>query len=125
MEQDYIAKAVVDSAFKIHNELGPGLLESVYEVTLYHELTKRGFKVERQVVIPIVYDGIRFDEAFKADLIVNGLVLIELKSVKDLSAVHTKQVLTYLKLARIRLGLLINFNEYLIKDGIKRLIIDL
>jgi GxxExxY protein len=88
-------------------------------------LTKRGFKVERQVSIPIVYDGIRFDEAYRADLIVNGLVLVELKSVKDLSAVHTKQVLTYLKLARIRLGLLINFNECLIKDGIKRLIVDL
>ncbi|MCM8542002.1 MAG: GxxExxY protein [Lentisphaeraceae bacterium] len=125
MEHDYIAKAVVDSAFKVHNQLGPGLLEHVYEVTLAHELSKRGFKVERQVPIPIVYDGIRFNEAYKADLIVNKSLIVELKSVKDLTDVHKKQLLTYLKLAKIRLGLLINFNESLIKNGIKRLIINL
>lgn len=125
MEHDYIAKAVVESAYKVHTELGPGLLEHVYEVTLAHELNKRGFKVRRQVPIPIVYDGIKFDEAYKADLIVNDALIVELKSVKDLTDVHKKQLLTYLKLAKIRLGLLINFNESLIKNGIKRLIIDL
>ena len=125
MEHDYIAKEVVDASFKIHNELEPGLLEHVYEVVLSHELKKRGLVVERQVSIPIIYDGIRFDEAYKADLIINDSLIVELKSVKDLSDVHKKQLLTYMKLARKRLGLLFNFNESLIKNGIKRLIINL
>ena len=116
---------MVDSAFKVHNQLGPGLLDHVYEITLAHELAKRGFKVDRQVPIPIIYDGIHFNEAYKADLIINESLIVELKSVKVLSDVHKKQLLTYLKLAKIRLGLLINFNESLIKNGIKRLIINL
>ena len=122
MDENSIAKEIVDAAFKVHTSLGPGLLEHVYEIALYHELTKRGFNCERQVSIPIVYDDIKFDEGFKADLIVNDLVIVELKSVKDLSEVHKKQLMTYLRLANKKLGLLVNFNEVLIKTGLKRIV---
>lgn len=121
MDENEIARAIVQAAFDIHIELGPGLLESVYEVLLAHALTKAGFRVERQRPIPIHFRGVRFDEGFRADLVVDGKVLVELKSVEALVNLHKKQVLTYLRLADLRLGLLINFNSALIKDGIKRI----
>lgn len=122
MDENSIAKEVVDAAFKVHSKLGPGLLEHVYEIALYYELMKRGFNSERQVPIPIIYDDFKFDEGFKADLIVSNLVMVELKSVKALDEVHKKQLMTYLKLGNKKLGLLINFNEVLIKNGIKRIV---
>ena len=117
-----ISGTIVDAAFHIHSALGPGLLESVYEVVLAHELEKRGLKVERQVPVPIVFDGIRFDEGFRADLIVDGCIIVELKSVEQLAPVHSKQPLTYLRLLDYRLGLLINFGAPVIKDGIRRIV---
>ena len=117
-----ISGTIVDAAFHIHSALGPGLLESVYEVVLAHELEKRGLKVERQVPVPIVFDGIRFDEGFRADLIVDGCIIVELKSVEQLAPVHSKQLLTYLRLLDYRLGLLINFGAPVIKDGIRRIV---
>lgn len=120
MTENDIGKIVVDCAFQVHTRLGPGLLESVYEVALAYEQRKRGLVVERQVPIPVVYDGIQFDEGFRADLIVAGLVIIELKSVEAVHPVHKKQLLTYLKLADKRLGYLINFGAELIKDGLSR-----
>lgn len=122
MTENEIGKIVVDCAVKLHMELGPGLLESVYEVLLAHRLEKRGLKVERQVHISIEYDGIRFDEGFRADLILEGKVLLELKSVEQTTKVHKKQVLTYLKLTGIKLGYLLNFGESLMKDGIHRIL---
>ena len=106
----------------MHVKLGPGLLESAYEVVLTHELRKRGLSVARQQTIPLVYDELRLDEGFRADLIVNDHVLIELKSVETIHPVHKKQLLTYLRLSGRRLGLLINFGEALIKDGITRVV---
>ena len=122
MTENEIAKIVVDACYQIHTRLGPGLLESVYERILEHELKKRGLKVARQVSIPVVYDGMEFEEGFKADLIVNSLVILELKSVEKTAPVHRKQTLTYLKLTGLKLGLLINFGAPLIKDGIFRLV---
>ncbi len=122
MTENEIGTIVVDCAVKLHMELGPGLLESVYEVLLAHRLEKRGLYVERQVNIPIQYDGVRFDEGFRADLIVEGKVLLELKSVERTSNAHKKQVLTYLKLTGIKLGYLLNFGESLMKDGIHRIL---
>jgi len=113
---------VVDAAFQVHTRLGPGLLESVYEVVLAYELKKRGLQVERQVPVPIVYDELRFDEGFRADLIIEGKLVLELKSVETVAPVHKKQLLTYLRLMDKRLGLLINFGEELIKDGINRVV---
>ncbi|MFZ9681720.1 MAG: GxxExxY protein [Cephaloticoccus sp.] len=112
---------IVDAAMHVHMRLGPGLLESVYERVLAYELKKRGLKVARQVPIPLQYEDLRFEEGFRADLIVNDTVLVELKSVETLAPVHGKQVLTYLKLTNLRLGLLINFGAPLLKDGIKRI----
>jgi GxxExxY protein len=103
-------------------KLGPGLLESVYESVLAHELRKRGFTIERQVSIPIVYDAIKFDEGYRADLLVHNAVIVELKSVEKILPVHKKQLLTYLKLADKELGLLLNFGENLMKDGIHRVV---
>src|SRR5215208_5918954 len=122
MTENDIAKGVVDAAFKIHSQLGPGLLESVYEVILVSELEKRGFRVTRQQAIPVVYEQIHLETGFRADVIVEGKVIIEIKSVEALAVVHKKQVLTYLRLANKRLGLLINFNVALIKDGIVRVV---
>jgi len=112
---------IVDASMHVHIRLGPGLLESVYERVLAHELEKRGLKVERQVPVPIVYDDLRFEEGFRADMIVEGAVVVELKSVETLSPVHSKQLLTYLKLLDSRLGLLINFGAPLLKDGTRRI----
>jgi len=122
MTENEIAKIIVDVAFQIHKRLGPGLLESVYEVILAHELKKRGLRVKRQVPVPIVFDEIKFDEGFRADLIVEEKVIVELKSVEKVSRVHKKQLLTYLRLADKRLGLLINFGAGLIRDGISRVV---
>jgi len=122
MSENEIARIIVDVAFKIHTTLGPGLLESVYESAFSYELTKRGLKVLRQVGIPIVYESIRLEEGFRADLIVEDKVIVEIKSVEQIAAVHKKQLLTYLRLADKRLGLLINFGETLIKDGISRVV---
>ena len=120
MTENEIAKIVVDAAFHVHKKLGPGLLESVYEIVLAHVLKKRGLKVERQVPVAIVFEGIKFDEGFRADLIVEDKVIVELKSVEKVVPVHKKQLLTYLRLADKRLGLLINFGSELIRDGISR-----
>jgi GxxExxY protein len=122
MSENEIAKHILDAAFVVHSKLGPGVFESVYEVLVAHELKKKGLSVERQKPMSIVYDGIRFDEAFRSDLIVNGKVIAELKSVQALSAVHAKQVLTQLRLTGLKLGLLINFGEAHLKNGIKRII---
>lgn len=119
-ELNAIADDIVDSAFRVHSALGPGLLESVYEVCLAHELNKRGCKVRRQVEVPVAYDGIRFDLGFRLDLLVNELVIIEVKAVEDDHPVHEAQLLSHMKLLGKRLGFLINFNVPLIKNGIKR-----
>jgi GxxExxY protein len=122
MDENEIAKIIVDAAFQIHKRLGPGLLESVYEVVLAHELKKRGLRVKRQVPVAIVYDDIKFDVGFRADLIIEDKVIVELKSVENVVPVHKKQLLTYLRLADKRLGLLINFGAELIRDGISRVV---
>ena len=122
MTENDVAKVVVDCAFKVHTALGPGLLESVYETVMAYELKKRGLIVQRQLPIPIVYESIQFDEGFRADLVVNDLVIVELKSVEILARVHSKQLLTHIRLAKKKLGLLINFGEALIKTGIKRVV---
>lgn len=122
MSENEIAKIVVDAAYNIHKKLGPGLLESVYEIILVHELTKRGLNIERQKAVPILYEGIQFDEGFRADVIVEDKVILELKSVEEVSKAHKKQLLTYLRLTDKKLGLLINFGSALIKDGIFRIV---
>ena len=122
MTENEIAQAVVDAAYHVHTRLGPGLLESVYEVVLAHELTRRGFQVERHKPVPIEYEGLKFDEGFRADLVINGKVILELKAVETVLPVHKKQLLTYLRLTKLQLGLLINFGCALIKDGISRVV---
>jgi GxxExxY protein len=120
--ENEIARMVVDAAFQVHTRLGPGLLESVYEGVLAYELEKRGLRVSRQQPIPVVYDGVTFDEGFRADLIVEDKVILELKSLEATLPVHKKQLLTYLRLADKQLGLLINFGAALIKNGITRMV---
>jgi GxxExxY protein len=122
MTENEIAKHIVDAAFKIHTTLGPGLYESVYEIALAYEFKKRGLSFVRQQPIPVIYETIRLEKGFRADFIVEGKVIIELKSVEFISPLHRKQLLTYLRLADKRLGLLINFNVSLIKDGISRVV---
>src|ERR1700680_3703 len=122
MTENAIAKEIVDAAFRIHIALGPGLLESVYDSVLSYELTRRGLRIVRQQPIPVVYESVRIDTGFRADLIVGDKVIVEIKSVEALAPVHKKQLLTYLKLADKRLGLLINFHVALIKDGIHRIV---
>lgn len=122
MTENEIAKIVVDAAYHVHTRLGPGLLETVYERVLAHELRKRGLSIEIQKSVPIVYDDLVIDEGYRADIIVNNLVILELKSVEHAAPVHKKQLLTYLRLADKRLGLLINFGAALIKDGIERVV---
>lgn len=122
MSENDIAKIIVDCCFKIHTILGPGLLESVYEKVLIYEINKRNLQVESQKTLPVVYDNIKLDIGFKADLIVENKVIIELKSIETILPVHHKQLLTYLRLTGLKLGLLINFNESLIKNGIKRIV---
>jgi GxxExxY protein len=120
--ENEIAKIIVDAAFKVHTTLGPGLFESVYETVLAYELEKRGLRVKRQQPVRIVYDSLEFEEGFKADLMVEDKVIVELKAVETVHPVHKKQLITYLRLADKRLGLLINFNVHLIKDGITRIV---
>ena len=122
MTENEIAKQILDAAFVVHTSLGPGLLESVYEVVLAYELKKKGLTAERQKPMPLLYDNIRFDEAFRSDVVVNGKVIVELKSVEALLPVHAKQLLTQLRLSGLKLGLLINFGEAHLKNGIKRAI---
>jgi GxxExxY protein len=120
--ENEIAREIVDAAFKVHTTLGPGLLESVYQAVLSHELGERGLAVRREVPIAIRYENLRIDVGFRADLLVNDLVIVELKSVEHTAPVHKKQVLTYVRLANLRLGLLVNFGAPRIKDGITRLV---
>jgi GxxExxY protein len=122
MTENEISKIVVDVCYKIHTKLGPGLLESVYEAILFYELTKRGLIVESQKSLPVVWDEVRLDIGFRTDLIVENKVILEIKSVEQIANVHPKQLLTYLKIAGMKLGLLINFNEPLIKTGITRIV---
>ncbi len=122
-ETERVASEIVDSAFKIHKALGPGLLESVYEVCMARELSKRRLKFQTQVSVPVEYDEIKLDVGFRADIIVEDSIIIELKAVEQLTGLHEAQLLTYMKLTNIRLGLLINFNVPIIKRGIKRLIL--
>lgn len=122
MNENEIGKIIVSAALAVHKELGPGLLETVYEVILAHELERRGLSVARQVSIPIEYHGIKFDEGFRADILVENKVIIELKSVESVSNAHKKQVLTYLRLTGCKLGYLLNFGEALMKDGISRIV---
>jgi len=121
-ELDDITGAVVDSAMKIHMELGPGLLELVYEAVLARALERRGLQVERQKVIRFEYDGMVFDEGFRTDLLVEGRVIVELKSVEKLAPVHSKQLLTYLRLMNLPVGLLINFGSATLKEGLHRIV---
>lgn len=120
LNEEEIGKIILDSAFKVHSALGPGLLESVYEAALAFELSKRGLAVERQKPVPVSYDGRLLDVAFRADLIVNNLVLVELKSVEVVTPLFKKTATNYLKLIPLRLGFLINFNETFLKNGITR-----
>ena len=120
MRENDVGRIIVDAAIAVHRALGPGLLESVYEASLAHELKKRGLRIETQVPIAIEYDGVKFDEGFRADLIADGKVIVELKSVERATAAHRKQVQTYLRLSGCKLGFLLNFGEALMKDGITR-----
>jgi GxxExxY protein len=122
MDENGIATLVVDRCLRIHRTLGPGLLESVYEEVLFYELGKDHLECQRQVEIPVVYEGIKMEIGFRADLVVERKVILELKSVENILPVHKKQLLTYLKLTGMKLGLLINFNEALIKEGIIRIV---
>jgi GxxExxY protein len=121
MTENEIAQQIVDAAFKIHQTLGPGLLESAYQAILIYELQKRGLKLEAEKQVPVIYESIQLDIGFRADLIVEDKVIVELKSIEQIAPVHKKQLLTYLRLSDKRLGLLINFGAPLIKDGITRI----
>ena len=119
-ERNKISEKIIGCAIKVHRALGPGLLESAYEACLAHELTKAGLHIRRQVPVPIVYDGIKLDAAYQLDLVVEDKIIVELKSVEMLLPIHEAQLITYLKLTGMKLGLLINFNVALLKNGIKR-----
>ena len=122
MNENEIAAVILDAAFKIHRTLGPGLLESVYQATLDFELKKRGLSVVQQVGLPVYYENIKLELGFRVDLIVGDKVIIEIKSVEALAPVHRKQLLTYLRLMNLHLGLLLNFNVELLKNGIQRVV---
>ncbi|MFN8325439.1 GxxExxY protein [Flavobacterium sp.] len=122
MDENEISKIIVDASYKIHVKLGPCLLESVYENILFYELQKRGLKVEKQKPLPVIWDDLKMDVGFRTDLIVENKVIVEIKSVEQIINVHPKQLLTYLRLTDLKLGLLINFNEDLIKNGITRIV---
>lgn len=121
MTENEISAIVVDVCYKMHVKLGPGLLESVYEAILFYELTKKGLFVERQKILPVIWDDIKLDIGFRADLIIENKLTLEIKSIEKITEVHAKQVMTYLKITNIKLGLLINFNVPLIKFGITRI----
>ncbi len=122
MTENELSKVIIDCAMDIHRDLGPGLMESVYETVLAFELKTKGLKVECQKPVRLLYKGISFDDAFRADMIINDKVIIELKSIEKISKVHSKQLLTYLRLMNLKLGLLINFGKSLLKDGIHRVV---
>ena len=122
-EIERVAHEIVDAAFKLASSLGPGLLESTYRVVMVYELRKRGLNVKTEVPVPVVYEDVRLNAGYRLDLLVNDCVVIELKSVEKLIPLHEAQLLTYLKLTGHRLGILINFNTKLIKDGIKRVVL--
>jgi GxxExxY protein len=122
-EDERLAAAVVDAALKVHKALGPGLLESVYEACLCHELAQRGIPFQSQVALPVVYEGQRLDAGLRLDLLVANRVIVELKAVELMQSLYEAQLLTYLKLSGLRLGLLINFNVPRIRDGIKRMVL--
>lgn len=122
-ELEIVGKKIVDSAFTVHRNIGAGLLEKVYEVCFCHELKKRGLKIQRQIYIPINYEGLEFDEGLRLDVLVNECVICELKAIETVNPVWEAQILSHLKLTDLRLGYLINFNVTLIKDGIKRYLV--
>jgi len=122
-ELNIISGKVVEAALAVHSALGPGLLEGVYEICFFHELQKRGLKVERQVSLPVIYDGLNLEEGLRLDMLVEDTLVLELKAIEEILPVHLAQILTYLKLSGRRLGLLINFNVERIKDGIKRVVL--
>ncbi|NOX67405.1 MAG: GxxExxY protein [Chlorobi bacterium] len=122
MHENELSKEIIGLAIKVHRSLGPGLLESAYEECLYYELEKAGLIVEKQKPMPLIYDEVKLDVGYRMDLLVEDKVVIEIKSVEALNNIHLAQVLTYLKLSRCKLGLLINFNVVLLKDGIKRVV---
>ncbi|QQS31998.1 MAG: GxxExxY protein [Acidobacteriota bacterium] len=121
MELNSVTEAIIGAAIEVHKALGPGLLESTYEVCLLHELGKRGLKVEKQVPIPVVYDTVRLDAGYRIDLLVEDEVIVELKAVDTLHPIHEAQLISYLKLSNKKIGLLINFNVKLLKNGVKRI----
>ena len=125
MRENQVSDKIIGAAIEVHRELGPGLLENTYETCLAHELTLRGIPFERQMAINVNYKGVELDCGFRVDLFVDDLVIVELKAVEILAPIHTAQVLTYLKLTGCKLGLLLNFNTTLLKDGIKRVALDL
>lgn len=122
MEPNEITAQIVDAAYRIHTQLGPGLLETVYEVALAHELGKRGLGVRRQVPVPIEFDGLKFDEGFRMDLLVEEAIIVEIKSVEKNHPIHAKQLRTHLVLAKLQLGLVLNFGLERMKDGITRIV---
>lgn len=122
MDENYLATKILDACFEIHKNLGPGLLESVYEEILYYKLCNSGLVITRQQGIPVNYEGIKMDIGFRADLIIENKVIVEIKSVEAIAPVHQKQLLTYLRITGLNLGLLINFNEALLQNGIQRIV---
>ena len=122
MTENELSKIIIGMGIEIHTELGPGLLESTYEECLFYELKKNGFKVEKQKALPLMYKEVNLEVGYRIDLLVEDKIIIELKSVEALTDVHLAQVLTYLKLSKCKLGLLMNFNVYRLKDGIKRVV---
>ena len=122
MRENEISQKIIGLAIKIHKKLGPGLLEKVYHECLYYEIQKSGLQVQKEVYVHVDYEEIKIERAFKIDLLVENKLIVELKSVKELNDIYIAQILTYLRLTKIRLGLLINFNEILLKDGIRRVI---
>lgn len=121
MTENEISKIILDISFDIHTKLGPGLFESVYEEILVYELENYGLNIKRQKAIPVIWEELKMEVGFRADIIVEDKVIIEIKSTEALAPIHYKQLTTYLKITGLKLGLLINFNEYLLKDGIKRI----
>ena len=122
MELNDLTYKIIGCVYKVHSELGPGLLESTYEVCLEYELSKEGLSVERQKALPVIYDEVKLDAGYRIDLLVNNQVILELKSVDEIAPIHQAQVMTYLKLSGLKLGLLLNFNVKQMKQGIKRII---
>ncbi|OVE58549.1 GxxExxY protein [Chryseobacterium mucoviscidosis] len=122
MNENEVSKVIFDAGLKVHRQLGAGLLESAYEESLYYELQKSGLLIEKQKPMPLIYDDIKLDIGYRIDLLVERKVVVEIKSVESLNEIHIAQVLTYLKLSNCKLGLLINFNSVLFKNGVKRLI---